>query len=185
MSRTARPASRVAVRFRWVFQLRFSFVCFVVSTNDVRRFVARQGRFVFSHAECWILFRAALYPSFVLLLHPTMCSQIHPNRWASARNCYPPQQPELFSGSAPAAAARNFCRQWSLQKKNIFPSRSAWRAVPSSTVMPQMGSLVSVVVRDICFTSLVKLRRTASSHHPAWLPYRGTSRARCRRCRHR
>jgi hypothetical protein len=30
-----------------------------------------------------------------------------------------------------------------LQKKKVFPSRSAWRTVASSTVIPQMGSLVT------------------------------------------
>jgi hypothetical protein len=55
-----------------------------------------------------------------------------------------PQQPSDFSaGFATTDADRNFCRQWSLQKQNVFPSRSAWRPEALSTVIPQMGSMVT------------------------------------------
>jgi len=56
---------------------------------------------------------------------------------------YPQQPPGLAACLAPAGVDRNFCRQWSLQKWKVFPSRSAWRAVASSTIIPQMGSLVT------------------------------------------
>jgi hypothetical protein len=48
------------------------------------------------------------------------------------------------SGSAVARVDRNFCLQWSLQKKNVSPSRSARSGVASSTVIPQIGSLAIV-----------------------------------------
>jgi hypothetical protein len=56
---------------------------------------------------------------------------------------YPQQPPGLAAGFAPAGVDKNFFRQGSLQKKKVFPSRSALRAVASSTVIPQMGSLVT------------------------------------------
>jgi len=67
---------------------------------------------------------------------PTQVSQRLPH-------FYPQQPPDLFFGSAPAGVDRNFCRHWSLQKLNVFPSRSARSAVASSTVIPQMESLVT------------------------------------------
>jgi len=52
----------------------------------------------------------------------------------------------LSLGEAAADVDRNFVRQRSLQKKNVLPSRSAWRAVAPSTVIPQIGSFVVDVV---------------------------------------
>ena len=56
---------------------------------------------------------------------------------------YPQQHQDFSSGLAPAGADRNFCRHWSLQKQNVCPFRSAWRAIASTTVIPQMESLVT------------------------------------------
>jgi hypothetical protein len=69
---------------------------------------------------------------------------------------HPQQHPDFPSGFVPAGAAMNFCRHWSPQKKYVFPSRSAWIADASSTVIPQMGSLVSDFVSTMV-------------SHPSWL----------------
>ncbi len=45
---------------------------------------------------------------------------------------YPQQPPGLPSGLAPAGVDRNFCRQWSLQKWNVSPLRSAWALISCS-----------------------------------------------------
>src|ERR1035438_2193839 len=64
-------------------------------------------------------------------------------RFPTTYSSYPQQPPDLPSDLALAGVDRNCWRQWSLQKLKVFPSRSVWMAVVSSTVMPQRGSLVT------------------------------------------